>query len=394
MADNVVETQQTVSPDVQQMMEMSLKGFAPQPQSAQANQELPTAVEHTAQQAQVQQVVEEQQVNVEQPTFTFDILKDKFGYEKPEDVVTEIEQLRSLKNNPVKPEIKFENELSEKLFKAIQGGKEDEVYKYLAEKQKIETLTSQEVNKDSAADIIKLGMQLKYKDLTPQEIEYKFNKEFALPKQPVQAINEDEDEFQIRLDTWKEQVADIEMNKIIEAKLIKPELDGAKSKIVLPALEEASDEGYNQYLKMLEESTKLDAEVKEAYKTFVPKNIETKIKFTDEANKIDFEFQYEPDDVSFKKAVELVSDQEAFFNSFINSDGSPKRKEFLEFVYKGLNADRMVTEAIKQGSNARMKALLPDNTNGGLNRQSPPNIEQSELDKQMQASLLGFQRNR
>jgi hypothetical protein len=393
MADNVVETQEQISPDVQQMMEMSLKGFVPQQQTAQANQELPMAVEPTAQ-AQVQQVVEAKVETVVEPTFTFDILKDKFGYEKPDDVISEIEQLRSLKNNPAKPEIKFENELSEKLFKAIQSGKEDEVYKYLSEKNRLESLTSQEVNKDSAADIIKLGMQLKYKDLTPQEIDYKFNKEFALPKQPIQTIEESDEEFAEKLSEWKERVADIEMNKIIEAKLIKPELDGAKSKLVLPTLEEATDEGYAQYLKMLEEMPKLDAEVKEAYKSFVPKQIETKLKFTDEASKIDFEFQYEPDNESFKKAVELASDQDLFFNSFINSDGTPNRKGFLEFIYKGLNAERMVTEAIKQGSNARMKALLPDNSSGGLNRQSPSIIEQSELDKQMQASLLGFQKNR
>lgn len=393
MADNVVETQEQISPDVQQMMEMSLKGFVPQPQTAQASQELPMAVEPTAQ-AQVQQVVEAKVETVVEPTFTFDILKDKFGYEKPDDVISEIEQLRSLKNNPAKPEIKFENELSEKLFKAIQSGKEDEVYKYLSEKNRLELLTSQEVNKDSAADIIKLGMQLKYKDLTPQEIDYKFNKEFALPKQPIQTIEESDEEFAEKLSEWKERVADIEMNKIIEAKLIKPELDGAKSKLVLPTLEEATDEGYAQYLKMLEDMPKLDAEVKEAYKSFVPKQIETKLKFTDEASKIDFEFQYEPDNESFKKAVELASDQDLFFNSFINSDGTPNRKGFLEFIYKGLNAERMVTEAIKQGSNARMKALLPDNSSGGLNRQSPSIIEQSELDKQMQASLLGFQKNR
>lgn len=393
MADNVVETQEQISPDVQQMMEISLKGFVPQQQTAQASQELPMAVEPTAQ-AQVQQVVEAKVETVVEPTFTFDILKDKFGYEKPDDVISEIEQLRSLKNNPAKPEIKFENELSEKLFKAIQSGKEDEVYKYLSEKNRLESLTSQEVNKDSAADIIKLGMQLKYKDLTPQEIDYKFNKEFALPKQPIQTIEESDEEFAEKLSEWKERVADIEMNKIIEAKLIKPELDGAKSKLVLPTLEEATDEGYAQYLKMLEDMPKLDAEVKEAYKSFVPKQIETKLKFTDEASKIDFEFQYEPDNESFKKAVELASDQDLFFNSFINSDGTPNRKGFLEFIYKGLNAERMVTEAIKQGSNARMKALLPDNSSGGLNRQSPSIIEQSELDKQMQASLLGFQKNR
>jgi len=321
--------------------------------------------------------------------FSFDVLKEKFGYEKPEDALTEIEQLRALKAAPPTAPLTFENEESEKLFKAWQGGKQDEVYKYLAEKNKLESLASQEVSRETAADIIKLGMQLKYKDLTPQEIDYKFNKEFALPKQPIQTVSEDDTDFEARMEEWKERVADIEMNKIISAKLAKPELESSKQKLVLPTLPESIDEGYNQYLKMLEENAKINDSVKEAYKSFTPEQAETKIKFIDEANKIDFEASYKPDSESLAKAIEIVSDQDKFYKAFFNSDGTPNREAFLDAILWRLDKNKIATEFIKQGSNARIKAQLPNNDEGGLIRQMPNTQQLSDLDKQMQQAGIG-----
>src|ERR1700755_1299232 len=62
------------------------------------------------------------------PVDIFTPFKEKFGYEKPEDALTEIEQLRAFKANPTVAEIKFETPESEKVFKALQGGKLKEVY--------------------------------------------------------------------------------------------------------------------------------------------------------------------------------------------------------------------------------------------------------------------------
>lgn len=324
----------------------------------------------------------------EPPPFTFDTLKEKFGYETPEAVLTEIEQLRAFKATQPAPEQKFENEQSEKLYKAFKSGKVSEVKQYLDEQDRLDRFTSQEINKDSASDIIKLGMQLKYKDLTQEEINYKFNKQFALPKQPIQdSINESDEDYEVRVNEWKDQVADIEMNKIIEAKLVKPDLENAKTKLVLPELENTVDEGYSQYLKMLEDNATLDVQTKEAYKSLTPKDVETKIPFTDEASKVKLDFQYQPDGESFKKAVEIVSDNDKFIKLFFNSDGTPNRKMFIDAVLYATNKQHIITEAIKQGSNARMTAMLPDNDNGGLIRHLPQEQQVNELDAQMKKAL-------
>lgn len=327
---------------------------------------------------------------VTEPTaFNFEVFKEKFGYEKPEDVLSEIEQLRLLKENPPAPQpIKYENEESQKLHLALMNGKKEEVYAILEKQQTLEKLTSQQVTKENAADIIKMGMQLKFKDLSPEEIAYKFNKEYTLPKQPVFNENlETEEEFQSKLDNWKEQVADIEMNKIINAKLMKPELDSAKSNLTLPEIEKQIDEGYDQYLKMLEETTKLDADLKEAYRNLKPQDVLTKVPFTDEASKVNFEFQFTPDDDSFKKAVEIASDNEKFFNTFLNSDGSPNRQLWVNAVLFAIDPNKIIAEAIKQGSNARMKSMLPDNSQGGMVRQMPQEQNVNELDAAMKYAL-------
>jgi len=65
---------------------------------------------------------------------TFEIVKERFGYQNPEDAVKEIEELRALKANPPKAEIKFENEASKKLYEAWTSGdpaKQKEVKAYL-----------------------------------------------------------------------------------------------------------------------------------------------------------------------------------------------------------------------------------------------------------------------
>lgn len=320
-------------------------------------------------------------------TFSFDTLKNEFQYEKPEDVIADIKELRAFKAAPpVIPEIKYENQESKQLHLALLAGKKNEVYKVLAEQDKLDTLTSQEVNKDTAADIIKLGMQIKYKDLSPEEINYKFNKQYALPKQPVfNEENETPEQYDAKISDWKEQVADVEMTKIIDAKLAKPDLENAKKNIVLPELEkDVPDEIYIQFQKMLENQAKEDELAKEAFRTIVPADVVTKFTFNDEASKVKFNFEYTPGTEPLKKAVEIASDPQKFYGLFKNSDGSPNRQAFVDAVMYAMNKQEILSNAIMQGSNARIKSQLPDNDNGGLIRHLPQDQQLSALDQEMQ----------
>lgn len=176
---------------------------------------------------------------------------------------------------------------------------------------------------------------------------------------------------------------------MIEAKLAKPDLVSAKSNIVLPNIEEPIDEGYATYKKNMEQQALEDKEVLAAYKSLLASQLETKISFNDEPNKIAFEFQFIPDADSFAKAVNIVSDHEQFWNLFKHPDGSPNRTKFLDTVYYAMNKEKVLTEAMKQAKNATIKATLPDNS-AGSDRQLTQPVEENELDKLMRASLKGY----
>jgi len=386
MADNVVETQEVQQPDaaaeLAQQMAIALGGKMPETQQAAA----PTAEETAAAAAQQAQAID-----------YFTPIKEKFGYQSHEDAIKEIEELRALKAAPPVIEYEFENEQSKKLFEAWQKGKTNEVREYLQREHQIDQYLNADVTPESAADIVKLGMQLKYKDLSPAEIDYKFKKTFSVPPKPIQSAEEDETDYNQRLSAWEELANDKKMELLIEAKLAKPELSAAKSKLVFPEIA-SEDEGYVQYKKSLEQQTqfqaeqaKRDAEIAAIYKSFTPKTLETKLPFIDEPNKINFEFQYEPDAESFGKAQAMVTDEQSFFNSFKNPDGTPDHKGFLEAIYFAKNKDKMLLEAIKQGKNATIKAMLPDNSGGVVRQMNVQSGEPTELDKAMAAA--GIRRN-
>lgn len=169
-------------------------------------------------------------------------LKSNFGWDNADSAKAELEELRKLRESAsTKEEIKFANEASEKFYDLLKEGKEDDLYNFLQEKKKIEKLTSSDVDDNVAAEIIKLNMQKKYKDLTESEIEYKFNKQFGVPAKPVQQDIETDDEYQERLSNWESKVKDIKTEMMIEAKLAKPELERLKSELTLPDIKRESN---------------------------------------------------------------------------------------------------------------------------------------------------------
>lgn len=326
------------------------------------------------------------------PSDPFGIFKEKFGYESPEAAVQEIETLRAFRAAPPAAELKFENEQSKLVVEALQAGKFDEVHAILDQQMKIDRLMAAEMNADTAAEIIKLGMQVKYKDqdLTPAEINYKFNKQYAMPAKPALLAGEDQDEYNERVAAWQAVIDDKKMELMIEAKLVKPELINTKSKLVFPSIARPQDAEFQEWQKSVQEDKRQSGETVQAYKAFTPKSLEMKLNFKDERNKIDFDYTHEPDPQSFTKAIEMVSDVNLFWNNFIGSDGTPNRKEFLEAVYFGLNRDKIIMDAMNQAKNATIKSSLPDNSTGGLVRQMPQTQEEENyVDKMMRISLKG-----
>lgn len=308
-------------------------------------------------------------------------VKDTWGFENVELGKKEIEELRAFKTKPpaVEP-IKFDNEDSEKLFKAFTKGDKKEIYSLLEKHEKLDTITKSEVTKDNAADIIKLGMQLGNSRLTKDDIDFQYKELYGLPKEPVQKATEEEDDFKERHEEWKERSANVEMKRIVAAKMAMPELEKHKTEIKFPEITDTVDEGYLQYKKALEELPQVAEAMKEIYKPFTSKSLELKIPFTDETNKIGFEYQYEPDAESFNRSKELAMDSSKFMDNFKTSDGKFDNLKYLQAIDFALNKDKYILEAMKQTKNATIKAFLPDNSGSGTQRQFPQGQQnQSEL---------------
>lgn len=164
-----------------------------------------------------------------------DWLKREFNVEDAEILKLEREELKKLKNT--KPEeLKFADDQSKRIYELLREGgvKKKEVREFLETQEKLENIVSAEVNKDSAEEILKLGIQIKNKNLSPKEIDFQYRQEYMPPKEPVQRASETEDDFNERHEEWKETAANIEMKRIIAAKMVQPDLAKLKTELVLP----------------------------------------------------------------------------------------------------------------------------------------------------------------
>lgn len=395
MADNVVETslveapvvaQPDFSADLKAQMDIALNGGIP----PQASEAAATDISQGTPATETTITTTTETATTQVANDPFGIFKEKFGYDTPDAAIKEIEELRAFRAQPRSPEFQVPDEGSAAILKALAAGKREDVWRALDHEMRVDRIVNAEVTKENAGDIVKMGMQLKYKDLTPDEINYKFKKQFAVPPKPDKLMDEDDVDYQDRVSTWQEQANDKYMELMIEAKLAKPEIQSSKGKFTIPEIETSVDEGYVQYQKMLEENAKHDEVTREAYKALTPEDTETKLSFKDEANKIAFEFQYKPNGELFNKAVEVASNADLFWGTFKNSDGSPNRKLFLESIMYALDKNNLLMSAMNQTKNATIKAGLPDNSQGGLVRQIAQPQEENELDKNMRLSLKGF----
>lgn len=163
-------------------------------------------------------------------------LKREFEVDDAAIIKQQLKEYQELKNNNVSRETQFANDQSKQLYQLIAEGKTKEVMKYLNEQDQLERYTSGEVTKDSADQIIKLNMQMKYPTLTQEQVEFQFNEDYGIPRKPVQKDTEDETEFSERLQGWEEQVRKIEMKKTIAATMAIPDLQKLKAQIQLPEL--------------------------------------------------------------------------------------------------------------------------------------------------------------
>lgn len=162
-------------------------------------------------------------------------LKENFGWENPDAAKAEVERLRQLQQQAATPaEIKFANDEARKYYEAITAGKSDDIYNILHQQRQLTRLEQMEIKSAAeASEIIKANLQFKYKDLSPQEIERLYTRQYALPEKPKQ-MGEDDTEYAVVVADWQQRVQEREQDIMIDARIAKPELLKYKNELTLP----------------------------------------------------------------------------------------------------------------------------------------------------------------
>lgn len=339
-----------------------------------------TAELNQNQSTQQQQEFEEEIVDANE------YLKQKLGFDDWDTAINQINELKQQRGQS----LEFENEESRKFYEYAKEQKEEELINFLQEKRKIEKLSNSEI-KDAniAAEIVKLNMFQKNKDLDSSEIEFLFNEKFQKPAKPEQKFDELDSEYEERVSAWESKVNEIEKRLIIEAKLAKPELEKFKSNLVLPDINpqpyKPSQEDLEVYKNYLDN---FYGSIDETINSFDGFNATVK----DEG--ADFSVSYVP---SYEEK-QAVANQLKYFaehnldanmifaERWVNDDNSINVKQMTKDLFLLQNEGKITQKYVNEAANRRLAMHIKNQSNINFSNTSnsgtfTPDNRQSEMDK-------------
>jgi hypothetical protein len=332
-------------------------------------EEAPKTAEEAAAKVVEEKKIEEKPVvePVEEILDTKDYVKARFGFNSEEEGVEELRTLRERAQTPA--EIKFANEQSEKFFDYLKEGKEDDVYSYLTSKKQLERIDKLDVTKvTDAAEIIRLNLQYKYPDLTPDEIVDIFQETYVRPIKPVQGELQTNEDYQADVDRWNQQCQAIDKRVIREAKMAKPELAKFKSELVLPDIPSKQQE--QQQAEPTQEELAAQAQAKATYLKSMDTGLNTftgyKITYKDEAVEIPISYDATPEEkAALKPAIEkLYSSYEEYFGPrWRNADGSINSAKVIEDIHLLENKGKVLQKLTNESGAQRLKQQLKTKSN-------------------------------
>lgn len=308
-------------------------------------------------------------------------LKEKLGFDDWDSAKTQVEELRKLKDIiPAKVETKS--------FAEAMKEKEDDVFNYLSQKKQLDKVSKIDLLKASdAAEVLRTSLQYKYKDLSPEEINYKFNRQFAMPKKPVQTDDQTDGEYEESVSSWKEQVSEVEKEMIIEAKLVRPELAKYQSELIMPDIPLSAPQSPQP---TADEIAEYEA-AKVAYYKAVDKGLN---------DLKDFKAQYKDEEVDIPIAYEVTKEEKAaikpileslntdfsyFGKRWANDDGSLNAKKMAEDIHLLENQGRIFQKFTNEAGTQRLAYKIKKDSNIQLEtnpqRTFMPDNNKSEMDK-------------
>lgn len=322
-------------------------------------------------------------------------LKREFEVDDPQAIKQQLAELKELRAKAQTPaEIKYANELSEKMAKALMDGDEETVYKHLDEKRRLDRLTAADVTKE-AADIIKYGMFIKNKGLEKDDIDFLYNKKYSFPTKPVKELAEADEDYTERVSQWEGKVNEIKREIEIEAKMLLPELQKMKSELIFPDKKPKNDPGQSQ---PSQEDIDKANKFKESFLAEADKSVKEFPGFATTVEEKDFKLavnyglsteQKTFIDSKLKEFAESNYNANALFaQDWVNKDGTinvPKMTKDLSLIYFG---EEIHKKNASEGANQRLEQYLKDkknlNLNGGQAGSGQFNPEKKNQSEQLQ----------
>jgi len=334
-----------------------------------------------------QQQQEQQQEEADEEIYDAnEYLKQKLGFDDWDTAASEIEQLKKSKESS---SVKFENEESRKYYEYAKEQKEDDLLAFLQEKKKIEKLANADIkDANTAAEIIKLSMYQKNKELEQDEIEFLFKEKFNIPEKPEQNYDELDSEYEQRVSKWESKVNEIEKRLVIEAKLAKPELEKIKSQLVLPEISPKQSTFTQE---------EIEAQKKYINDFFVSAN-EVVNSFdgfsaTVKDEGVDFNVAYTPSQEERQVVTEQLREfaennldaNVIFAQRWVNDDGTLNTKQMTKDLFLLQNEGKIAQKYVNDAANKRLAMHLKKQSNINLSSTNSgtfsPNGQQSEMDK-------------
>ena len=345
------------------------------PQVQQQVEVAPTATNEPAQAAPPQQEetkVEEQTVS----TQSFDsnqFVKERFGYDSVEQAEEEFKKLKE------QPSFEFKDDVSKSLFDAIKEGKADDVYEILNQQKRLEKLTNSELTPDLAAEIVKTNIKNKYKDLSADDVELLFYDQHFVPLKPEQGYDESDEDYAGKVKTWQSQVDYAERKLMIEAKVIRPELEKLKSEIKLPDIyNEAGREAQSQEeFEIMQQARSIYEKTLDSdFQSFSGFNVSVK----DEDVEIPISFNVAEDERLAMKNDLTDFDSDSYFEKrWFAEDGKPKVQQIMADKYLLENREKIFSKIANEAASQRLLAHLKKNGNININQSPTPQGAKPDL---------------
>ena len=346
------------------------------PQAQQQVEVAPTANDEPNNDQQSAQVIQNDEPKQEQTSQSFDpnqFVKERFGYETVEEAENEFKKFKET------PSFEFKDDISKTLFDAIREGKADDVYEVLNQQKRLEKLTTSELNSEIAAEIVKTNIKNKHKSLSDEDVELLFYDQFFVPLKPEQGYDESDDDYAAKVNQWQSQVDYTERRLMIEAKVLKPEIEKLRSEITLPDIYNESGrqaESQAEFEVMQEARSIYERTLDSDFQSFNGFNVSVK----DEDVEIPISFNVaEEERLAMKNDLEDFDTDLYFESRWFDKEGKPNVQQIMADKYLLENREKIFSKIANEAASQRLLAHLKKNGNININQTPTPQGAKPDL---------------